>query len=156
MNWEALGATGEIVGAGAVVVSLVYLAVQIREQNREARFAAMHEIAVGFREVTGIGTDMAWADVATRGLKDFASLDEPEKLSMFSAFTNIFRVCEEAFLLHRAGRLDPSYWRGMESYLATIIDSEAVNYIWSVRKHFFDEEFQRFIENLEAREWVRS
>ena len=30
MNWEALGAIGEIVGAVAVVVTLGYLAVQIR------------------------------------------------------------------------------------------------------------------------------
>ena len=30
MNWEAIGALGEMIGAVAVVVSLVYLAVQIR------------------------------------------------------------------------------------------------------------------------------
>jgi hypothetical protein len=30
MNWEALGAIGEIVGAIAVVVTIGYLAVQIR------------------------------------------------------------------------------------------------------------------------------
>ena len=30
MNWDAIGAVGEIVGASAVVLSLAYLAVQIR------------------------------------------------------------------------------------------------------------------------------
>ena len=30
MNWEAIGAIGEVVGAAAVVVTLGYLAVQIR------------------------------------------------------------------------------------------------------------------------------
>ena len=34
MNWEALGAIGEIVGAVAVVVTLGYLAVQIRKNTR--------------------------------------------------------------------------------------------------------------------------
>lgn len=33
MNWDAIGAVGEIVGALAVVISLVYLASQIRIQN---------------------------------------------------------------------------------------------------------------------------
>jgi len=37
MNWEALGAIGEIVGAVAVVVTLVYLAVQIRQNTRSAK-----------------------------------------------------------------------------------------------------------------------
>ena len=50
MNWEAIGAVGEIIGAFAVVASLVYLAVQIRAQSRETRVSAMHDISVGFRD----------------------------------------------------------------------------------------------------------
>jgi hypothetical protein len=33
MYWDAIGATGEIIGASGVVLSLVYLAVQLRTQN---------------------------------------------------------------------------------------------------------------------------
>ena len=35
MNWEAVSTIAEIVGATAVVVSLVYLAAQIRQNNRQ-------------------------------------------------------------------------------------------------------------------------
>ena len=49
MNWDAIGAVGEIVGAMAVVVSLVYLGSQIRVQNRESRLAAMHDVSIGYR-----------------------------------------------------------------------------------------------------------
>ncbi|MDX1675349.1 MAG: hypothetical protein R3314_11190, partial [Longimicrobiales bacterium] len=35
MNWEAVGALAEIVAAAAVVISLVYLAVQIRHNSRQ-------------------------------------------------------------------------------------------------------------------------
>ncbi len=48
MNWDAIGAVGEIVGALAVVVSLVYLAIQVRRQNRESSMLAMHEISQAF------------------------------------------------------------------------------------------------------------
>jgi hypothetical protein len=34
MNWEAIGAVGEIVGAAAVVVTLIYVAVQVRQNTR--------------------------------------------------------------------------------------------------------------------------
>jgi len=34
MNWEAIGAVGEIIGALAVVITLFYLAVQLREAKR--------------------------------------------------------------------------------------------------------------------------
>ncbi|WOJ97688.1 hypothetical protein R0137_03720 [Congregibacter brevis] len=40
MNWEAIAATSEVVGAIAVVVSLVYLATQVAVSNRLARAEA--------------------------------------------------------------------------------------------------------------------
>jgi len=48
MNWEAIGAVSETIGAIAVVVTLIYLAVQIRQnsenlaaQVRATNFAGM-------------------------------------------------------------------------------------------------------------------
>ena len=35
MNWDAIDAIGEILGASAVVASLVYLAVQIRHNTKQ-------------------------------------------------------------------------------------------------------------------------
>ncbi len=46
MNWDAISAIGEIVGAAAVVVSLLCLAVQIRDPNRQARLLAMHDMSL--------------------------------------------------------------------------------------------------------------
>ena len=43
MNWDAIGAIGENVGALGVILSLIYLASQIRMQNRESRLAAATE-----------------------------------------------------------------------------------------------------------------
>lgn len=33
MNWEAIGAVGEVVGAIAVLVTIFYFAIQIRQNN---------------------------------------------------------------------------------------------------------------------------
>ena len=41
MNWEALSALGEIAGAMAVIVTLVYLSVQIRQNTKASRVAAV-------------------------------------------------------------------------------------------------------------------
>jgi len=37
MNWDAVGATAEAIGALAVIVTLAYLAIQLRQQNSVAR-----------------------------------------------------------------------------------------------------------------------
>ena len=41
MNWEAVGAIGEIVGASAVFLTLAYLAVQIRQNTKAVRASAL-------------------------------------------------------------------------------------------------------------------
>lgn len=49
MNWEAIGAIGELIGALAVVLTLVYLAVQVRhskqllERNEKIAFSQVHQ-----------------------------------------------------------------------------------------------------------------
>ncbi|PLW69037.1 hypothetical protein C0039_10495 [Pseudohalioglobus lutimaris] len=52
MNWDAISAIGEIIGAAAVVISLLFLAVQIRDQNKEARLLAMHNMSRELRDAT--------------------------------------------------------------------------------------------------------
>lgn len=45
MNWEALGALGEIVGATAVIGSLVYLAIQLRQNTRQLKLHGVQATA---------------------------------------------------------------------------------------------------------------
>jgi heme/copper-type cytochrome/quinol oxidase subunit 1 len=36
MNWEMISAVGQMLGAVGVIISIIYLAAQIRNQNRKA------------------------------------------------------------------------------------------------------------------------
>ena len=44
MNWDAIGAIGEILGALAVVLTLGYLAIQVKQNSHGMRVAAKLEI----------------------------------------------------------------------------------------------------------------
>ena len=50
MNWDAIGAVGEILGAAAVVATLVYLAIQVRSAKSAAADVNRLSRAVGVRE----------------------------------------------------------------------------------------------------------
>ena len=52
MNWEALVAIEEIVGAIAVVLTLGYLAVQIPQNTRELRLNTFQSITVRLQVVS--------------------------------------------------------------------------------------------------------
>ena len=57
MNWEALGAVGEIAGAIAVFVTLGYLAIQVKHARIEAKRALGHTRVNAVRHVLTLGVD---------------------------------------------------------------------------------------------------
>ena len=51
MNWEMLSAIGQVVAAVGVIPSLIYLAIQIREQNKERRRAGINILTAQWSRV---------------------------------------------------------------------------------------------------------
>ncbi len=43
MNWDALGAIGELIGAVAVLLTLIYLAIQSRQNNELVKFHVLQK-----------------------------------------------------------------------------------------------------------------
>jgi hypothetical protein len=50
INWEAIGAVGEVAGAVAVLVTLVYVATQIRQNTQSTRAMTYWETTYGWQE----------------------------------------------------------------------------------------------------------
>ena len=88
MNWSAISAIADLIAAIAVVLSLLYLAAQIRhntreldEQNRSYRVGSLNEVASNFSDLRGsIIDDQALASLWVRGRDDLQSLDRVERL----------------------------------------------------------------------------
>lgn len=153
MNWDAVGAIGETVGAIAVIGSLVYLGIQIRIQNRESRLSAMHEIVASFREATAAVGHLDFLEIGLIASEDFESLPKTHQVLLLVRFVNLLRVCEEAYIQHDENRLDERYWAGIDSYLHTLIGIPSVRHVWARRKYQFDRHFQEYVDAIEAPEW---
>lgn len=146
LNWDAIGALGEIVGAGAVVISLTYLGKQIRTQNRESRIAAMHEVSVGFRESTSKLLDYGVTDIFLKAGDGLDRLTDEELLKLIIGLVAVFRTFEEAFIQQDMGHLDARMWKPMLSYYTHIMSSPAGRGVWELRKEHFDDRFRAFVD----------
>src|SRR5210317_1436142 len=107
MNWDAVGAIAEALGAAGVIASLIYLATQIRAQNREARIAASREVTAAFREAVSTMQDEQRALVVWKAMQDINALDPAEKLQINAIAQQYLRVWEQAHYQHTEGRLEP-------------------------------------------------
>jgi len=149
MNWNAIGAIGEIIGATAVVASLVYLAVQIRTQNRESRLSAMHDISVAYREGLARTADADVADLYVKASDDYESLTRSDTIRLIAGASHTFRIWEEAYLLYQAGYLEKRTWETMLRQFNGYMSLRPFYEVWATRKQYFDNEFQDFVNSLD-------
>ena len=81
MNWDAIGAIAEIIGSSAVVVSFVYLALQIRQSSKSARSASANQSRMAVTDVlSAISSDSETSKVYTTGMSTPDSLEPHERV----------------------------------------------------------------------------
>ena len=144
MNWEIAGAIGEIVGAMAVVLSLVYLAAQIRVQTRESKLAAMHDISIGFREVLDRFTSESVLFVDANN--DWEQLTEAQRVRFLGLAAQYFLCWEEAFLQYEECRLQDRNWNSIKKYFLNGLGAASMQRAWNIRKSNYDSSFVKFVD----------
>jgi len=97
MNWDAIGAIGEILGATAVLITLIYLATQVRRSNELSRFNATKEIANQYNDLNKLLTtesELRQLLMKTEKLSE----DENEQIYNFAVmFCNIWVSAQIAY-----------------------------------------------------------
>lgn len=150
MNWDAIGALGELVGAIAVVVSVLYLAWQVRSQVRETKLHAIHEVSHGFREgIAATFLDKQLSELFVAAKDGPEKLSEAERLQFVAFVQRNYRVWEDAFYQRRQGRLDEPHWRSMERQYSSLLSWPGVRWVWSIRRDFYTPEFAAYVDSLE-------
>lgn len=140
------GAVGEIISAIAVVISLLYLAVQIRNQNRESRLSTINNSLAEWNSLLSLVADNSeLADIWNRGLKN-EELTETEEVRFRGFVNSYFRVVEGLYLQHLEGRLDNRVWQGIGTGTMEMLASAGLHRFWSHRKQWYSREFQEYVE----------
>src|ERR1700746_2951578 len=99
MNLNELANLGQIIGAIAVVVSLFYVAHQIRQNTNAVRSATaqtVHEHFANWYQL--IAADAELSRIAVSGLRNYASLSEQERVRFIAAFMSFLSYSQNAFL----------------------------------------------------------
>src|SRR4030081_747519 len=118
MNLNDLANIGQVIGAIAVVVSLFYVANQIRQNTNAVRSAAAQVVHEHFASWYNLlAPDESLSQVVIDGLKDYGSLSEKDKARFVATFMAYLSYSQNAFLKWRQGLLAPSLWLGWEQVI---------------------------------------
>src|SRR4030095_3735429 len=109
------------------IPSLIYLALQIREQTKERRQSAVHALTVQWGDLTCALHDSAeFSAIFLRGLQSFADLDSVSKMRFSAFFNRLINIFEGMYFSHRQGILTGSSWRAVERTRSALFDYTSV------------------------------
>jgi hypothetical protein len=102
MNLNDPANIGQVIGAVAVVVSLFYVAHQIRQNTNAVRSATaqtLHEHFANWYHV--LASDPVLSQIAAKGLRDYTSLSEQERVRFIATYMAFVSYSQNAFLKWR-------------------------------------------------------
>ena len=146
MNWDALAAVAELVGALVVVVTLVYVATELRANTKAVRKSAAESALSIVLEFTGdMARDNEVSQLLTKGTEDWDSLSESDRTRLAYVLFRLFKILENIHYYHSLGTLDEETWLGWKNLILYFAHSPAGQFYMGVRKHWFSQRFLEFI-----------
>src|ERR1051325_7474684 len=122
MNWDMLAAVGQLTAACIGIPSLIYLAVQIREQTKERRQSAVHALTEQWGALTeSLHNNPEMTAVFLRGVHSFTELDAVSKLRFSAFFNRLLNIFEGMYFSSCQGILTPSSWAAIERTMRDLI-----------------------------------
>jgi hypothetical protein len=150
MSLVNLAALGSFVGGLAVVVSLIYLALQVRQSEKNQR-GTIHQMRAALS--TEVMLRIATADVARSfraGLTGSPDITEAQFWQFFYAAHAIFRTTENAFVQHRDGLIDKRQLASAKASARGFLANRGYRALWLATRSAREPDFRAFMDELAA------
>jgi len=127
---DALGDLGDFIGGIGVVVTLIYLATQIRQNTSALRTASRQQIASGYRESNRLRLDSAAALAWTTGLSSFPSMPFEDRNRFGTVMIDEALFFQGAFAIHESGQLEESTYAAYLDWFTSIVATPGGSVWW--------------------------
>lgn len=139
---------GELIATFAVIISLIYVAAQIRQNTYTIKLSSAQNLSHELREALALlVSDVELTDIHFRAMNDINSLAPRDKFRFYMFLNNVFRVYENAHYQNTQGAVDQPIWNGMLRNMNATKKTSGYQAFWQDRKYIFSKEFQDFYEN---------
>ena len=150
MNWDAIGAIAELLGAVGVIVTLGYLASQIRQNTRAIKGQTLGNVTQNvFTElapVVGENIGSIWL----KAIENPNQLSNEEHSQLDAWMIGSFHARQNEFIQYKLGVLDESVWRSLHRPIEENLGHEYGRRWWKeLGRQRLLPEFVEFVEGLD-------
>ena len=148
MNWDAVGAIGEVVGGLGVIVTLLYLSLQVRASTVASRVESKLAASQMYGEFLGkLIEHPEINDVFVRGRGDFESLSTEETYRFSNMALQSFSLFSAGHFQYSHQTLSESDWYENLSMIRFWLRGKGCRQWWAkVGKYMYGPDFVSFVE----------
>jgi len=149
VDLQSLANLGEVIGAAAVVASLLYLAVQVRQGTRAQRTEnyarALDRIAA---MQSALSRESEVSQIFARGVEDVSKLAPMQRIRFTWGLYEMFDAFEFMFYTYKNDQIPEEVWARWSQTLAFWLTFPGIRAWWSARPVSFTETFTAFVDTL--------
>jgi hypothetical protein len=153
MSLEQLGVIADIVGAVAIIITLVYLTIQVKDSARASRSAAVTDATTAMQAFyQELGSNAATSKLFLDGLRNPNALSEQDQFQYLMLMHSCYLGFQRSFFLAREGTLDVALRESIGTAIHAANHLPGMHLYWRQRQGYFQPEFIEWVEDLLARE----
>lgn len=149
MNWDAIGAIGEIVGALAVFLTLAYLAIQIRQNTRAVQAAANDSSVSNVNAARqSMYENEQLAEIFLKASADPDSLNDVERLRFRLLVHNLLMSQSNIYAQSKITDLSVGPWEAQTEEIMRFLRSPGGQWFWDNYGIEFEAPFREEIKRM--------
>jgi hypothetical protein len=133
VNLAAINALAQLIAAIGVIVSLFYLAAQIRQNMRSMRAMVVDSLAQSIAHlIRPMAQDREVMRAFHLAVEDWHGATDDDRMRALPLFFSTFKLFENAWFRQRQGTLDPQQWQGWDAFIRMHYHRPGVQAWWQL------------------------
>ena len=149
-NLDSIHKIGELIAAIAVVVSLLFVGVEVQQNNQIQKQQATRSLVRDWSDAITAYTDPELACLFVRLGNDRANLTAQEATQIEAVLWRLYKVHEELHYQHEQGMIDESVWSGFRQLQIVQASYESYRVWWLGYQKTFSPRFRKHMDKIMA------
>ena len=145
-DWASIA---EIIGAAAIVISLIYVGIEVNDSTRAVRSATANETSAAISSwYAEIGVDQHASHIVLDGFANPDLLSREETAQFIYLMHGLFLQYQAAYYLSQEGTLDNELQESVTNTILGVRDQPGMQLYWRQRGNLFKPAFRELVNDL--------
>jgi hypothetical protein len=147
VSLETVNSIAQIIAAIGVIVSLFYLAAQIRQNTKSQRSVVVDSLTSSLINLLGPqSSDPDLTRSFATAVEDWHGATVEDRSRAAATLFTLFKLLENAWFQQRQGTLEREQWEGWDLYVRVYFHRPGVQVWWANRKAMFAAGCRKYVE----------